>query len=444
MAKRKIILDDALMEPSEDALKFWGKEVEDALPKPVITEDVSQLTPSLFLQDMLRYARGAESRGEWLFRHNYLHPLFDHYSTINSVTTTWEQDDMGNMYIQVGEVNGVMHVGHVDTVHADDCSPIQDISLSKEGIISLDPILKNSFPVLKEGTRWVEGVDVKHHYPAYELPPKKTRSLGADDACALAIMIYLIAHEVQGTYIFTRGEEIGCVGTHYIIDNDLVDWSQYMMAIEVDRKGTNEIIGNMSVGITASQSFVSSLAEQLNMNHVMGKGTITDVGHISKYVPECVNISAGYNLQHSERETTDINYLDRLGVAMLAVNWDELVVERRAGAFHAPVVHKPYVAPAYNRNNWNSGNTYKPATRNSYGDFSEEPDSVETKFDDMFTATNAMFMQEAYVRSNTGFIVEFLVALNISPKEMHNIICFGSVEGEIDLSEIDLSDVEAT
>ncbi len=435
MAKRHIVLENELMEVSEEAKHFWGKAVEDALPRPVITEDPNQMLPSLLLLDMLQYARGAESRGEWLFRKNYLHPIFKHYAE-HGTNVSWEEDDMGNMYVQVGDINGVLHVGHIDTVHADDHSPLQEITVDAKGIVTLDAIAKNSFPVLKEGVRWVDNVDVRYAYPAYELPAKKQRCLGADDACALATMIYLIAHGVSGTYVFTRGEEIGCVGTKFIIANELIEWSQYMVAVEVDRKGTTEIIGKMSPGITASQSFVASLAEQLGMNHVYSdKGSITDVGHMAKFIPECVNIAAGYNLQHSERENTDINYLDKLGAAMLTVDWDALVIERAAGEYYKPVTYtpaKPYTPKSYSNPQYNQGSGYV-GNANSYGDYTKEPSSVTTPYDELVGSIKNKYMRENYIRNNAAFITEFLLAMNLSPAQMHNVICFGNVDGEPDL-----------
>jgi hypothetical protein len=298
---------------------------------------------------------------------------------------------------------------------------------------------------MKEESRWVDGVNIKNTIVDYKLPAKLHRCLGADDGCALAVMIYMIAHQVPGTYLFVRGEEIGCVGTHYIIDNNLIEWSDYMMAIEVDRKGTKEIIGNMAVGITASQSFVSSLALQLNMGHKMGKGTITDVGHIAAKIPECVNISAGYELQHSDRETTDWVYLDKLSQAMLDVKWDELVVERLAGVYAAP---KPaYVKSTYTPS-YNGGNTAYMSgrggnTRNSYDDWTIEPSTQTMKFTEMLGGVGGTgFAKEAYVRSNAGFMVEFLEALNISPLEMHNIVQYGSIHGAAPGDDINLDDIE--
>ena len=411
-----------LMSDTKAMLKFWGKKVEDALPRPTITEDVSQLTPSLMLLDILCYARGAESRGEYLFRHNYLHPMFNHFSERES--TSWKTDPMGNMYVQVGKVNGVLHVGHVDTVHDDDHSPLQSVTVDAKGIVTLDSIVKQSKPVMLEGQRFVKGTDVKFHYAGYQLPTVLQRCLGADDGCAVAIMLYLIAHEVSGTYVFTRGEEIGCVGTHYIIDNNLIDWGNYQMAIEVDRKGTTEIIGGMSPGSTASRAFVSSLASQLNMEHKFSDlGSITDVGHMAKLVPECVNIAAGYLAQHSDRETTDIYYLDVLGKNMLNVKWEELTIARAAGAY---TVVKPYKAPKYAKPL--TGTVYaRPsyiAKPNSYGDYSTEP--VENEI--QFAAMGPKFTKENFVRRNVSFISEFLDYLNLSPADMEELMCFGKLD----------------
>ena len=422
---------DELMSVSDAAKKFWGKTIEDALPKPTIPEDIALLSPSFMLLDILQYARGAESRGEWLFRQNYMKPMLNHFKeTSVAQTTTWFEDEMGNLIVQVGAVNGVMHVGHMDTVHHDDHSPLQSIALSSENIVTVDPIVKNSIPTKKVSDRWLNGVKVPHVTVEYELPPKLYRCLGADDGCALAVMLYLIAYEINGTYVFTRGEEIGCVGTHYLIDNDILDWSKFSMAIEVDRKNKTEIVGKMSPGITASQSFVASLAKELNMGHTYSdKGSMTDIGLIAKLVPECVNIAAGYNLQHSEREHTDIAYLDRLGDAMLNVNWDSLVVVRPKGQYHTPVpitsTTEPYVPyNPYRGYNAGMGQSWQ---RNSYGDYADEPSEGAHTLFEMYPDLGG-FQYEQYVRKNMGFIVEFLLALSITPAEMDIMIQTDNIE----------------
>lgn len=417
---------ELLIGQSLEAKKFWGKAIEDALPKPAIPEDVGEITPSLFLLDTLKYARGAESRGEWLYRENYLHPLFDYFSELYE-DVSWTEDLMGNMFVEIGEGNGVLHVGHVDTVHDDDHSPLQDIAVDAKGMVSLVEIVKHSLPVMKKTNRYVEGTKQDHHYTVYELPEKQTRCLGADDGCAVAIMLYLIANDVEGTYCFTRGEEIGCIGTHYIMDNNTLDLSRFTMAIEVDRKGTTEIIGSMSPGCTASRAFASSLADQLNMGHSYSdKGSITDVGHMAKKIPECVNVAAGYTLQHSPRETTDVNYLDKLGAAMLLVDWEELVIERLPNAFTKPVSINRNNQWANSQNGVYTGGSYTYKTNyNSYGDYGAEPSENDTPFNTMYPSTTNNFAREGYVRANAGLIAEFLAELNISPADMHRTIVNG-------------------
>lgn len=408
------IRENSLLGTSDEAKKFWGKGIEDKLPKPVLNDDLLYKKASDLLIQILSYARGAESRGEWLFRHNYLHPLFEYLSETNTEhDTSWQQDNMGNMYVQVGEVNRVLHVGHIDTVHDDTHSPLQHINI-EEDIISLAPVVKHSIPQSVNSVRWINGVDVAHTYTEYTLPEKKQRSLGADDGCAIATMLFLIINEVPGTYLFTRGEEIGCVGTHYIIDNDLIDWSLYDMAIEVDRKGTDEIVCDMSIGSTASKEFVASLSKELGMGHKPSKGTVTDVAYISGKIPECVNISAGYMLQHSERETTNWKYLDNLTYAMLLVDWDNLVISRKAGDFN-PISKLKNKPKSYT--NWGVFNNYTQCD-NSYGDFVTEPSKETRKFEDMFP----LYTRKKYVQENSNFILEFLETIEISPSQMHDII----------------------
>ncbi len=189
MAQAKTTRKEKMIEVSPEAKHFWGKKIEDALPKPTVFEDVSLMNPSDLLLDMLQYARGANSRGEWLFRKNYLHPIFDHYEQL-AENTSWEEDDMGNMYVYVGEPNAVLHVGHVDTVHDDDHSPLQDIKVTGN-TVTLEEVVKHSVPSMTQGVRFVQGVDVKYDYINYSLPPKKMRCLGADSA------LYVVSDKIN-------------------------------------------------------------------------------------------------------------------------------------------------------------------------------------------------------------------------------------------------------
>lgn len=424
----KSLIAASLLTQSTEAKKFWGKVVEDKLPLPALPENIHEVLPSEFLYDIVHYARGAESRGEYLFRTNYLQPLFKHFAE-KLEECTWEEDALGNMFVTVGTAPTVLHVGHVDTVHDDDVSPYQDVTVTAQNILKLAPLVKNSVPKLSKGDRWVNDSKEVHNYITYELPPKQQRCLGADDGCAVAMMLFLIANNVEGMYIFARGEEVGCVGTHYILDNGF-DFSPYKCAIEVDRKGTKEIIGTMSVGTTASPAFITSLAEQLSMGHKAGTGTITDVGHIAKEVPECVNISAGYDLQHSDRESTDMIYLDKLGEQLLQVDWETLTISREAGQYARAIapVH------SYSDGYYSGGNYTRRAGANMYGDYTREPSTDLVPFCEKFAATQT-FQRAAWVRSNAEFISEFFEYLNLSPAQMENLMEYDSLTAPDEIND---------
>ena len=48
-------------------------------------------------------------------------------------------------------------------------------------------------------------------------------------------------------------------------------------------------------------------------------------------IPECTNVSVGYNNEHTGREIQNMTYLEKLCKAVLKVNWKELPVVRKIG-----------------------------------------------------------------------------------------------------------------
>ncbi len=425
--------------PSVHAKKAW-KADELKLPKPFTSTEMNQIPPSRYLRDILHFARSAESRGEWLFRQNYLLPTLKHLVDGQATDNLWE-DGMGNIIVHVGENPwNVLHVGHIDTVHGDDISPYQDYNVSPEGVVTLADIIKHSMPVLKTGVRWVNGVRSDHAYLEYDLPPKIQRSLGADDGCAVATMLYLIANRVEATYVFARGEEIGCLGTHYMLDKLELPIGDFKIAVEVDRAGKTDIVTSMAPGITASAEFGLALAAQLGLGHKAARGTITDVGYFAKLVPECVNLSAGYAKQHGENESADLVYLDTLGARLLAVDWDVLPIVRLPNAYAAPVVATQKIYPiqpsrysTYSDDIYESSYKGYTSKANSFGDWTTEPTGV-LPISSQFTQPYAV---TAWIRSNVNLLAEFLVASDLSIDNIVNIAQYGVDEDELDSIDLD-------
>lgn len=207
-----------------------------------------------------------------------------------------------------------------------------------------------------------------------------------------------------------------------MIENMPDFFKKFKRAIEVDRKGTDEIIYKMSVGNCASLEFTKALGAAIDMQHKPSdKGSITDVGHIAKLVPENVNISAGYWLQHSANEYCVPAYLNTLGKVMATLDWDALPTKRVAGVFYPA----PTKRSNPRNNNFQHGYAYTAGgvtSRNAWGDWSSADMDCELPFDDAFLTEHAA---RAFIRENGGLLWEVLSALNYSTAELCDIAING-------------------
>jgi hypothetical protein len=57
-------------------------------------------------------------------------------------------------------------------------------------------------------------------------------------------------------------------------------------------------------------------------------GVYTDTAEFVDIIPECTNISCGYNYEHSDREELDIVHLVTLANAVCNMDWDALPTDR--------------------------------------------------------------------------------------------------------------------
>ena len=158
--------------------------------------------------------------------------------------------------------------------------------------------------------------------------------LGADNGAGCAILYTLIQAKIPAYYIFTRGEECGGVGSTYLAENmpDLL--KQFDRAIAFDRRGTCDIVHEMCVGETASIAFAESVSNALNalgMLYAPSRlGSFTDVANWIEFIPECINISVGYENEHSKKETLLIEHFNTLAKNVVLIDWENLPVVRKA------------------------------------------------------------------------------------------------------------------
>jgi hypothetical protein len=167
--------------------------------------------------------------------------------------------------------------------------------------------------------------------------PKQRDCLGADNAAGCYVLLRMIEHRVPGLYLFFRGEERGGIGSGWLCENRPELFVGIDAAIGFDRRGTNSIITEMMVGRTCSDAFADSLADELRLRHSPDPtGSFTDTANLAALVPECTNVSVGYENEHSADETLDAAYVERLVAACVDAFTvtPALHIEREPGDFH--------------------------------------------------------------------------------------------------------------
>ena len=162
---------------------------------------------------------------------------------------------------------------------------------------------------------------------------KPGMSLGADDGVGVWMMLEMIAAARPGRYVFHRGEEVGCLGSRHIAENEPEVLAGIEIAIALDRAGERDIITHQMGQRTASDAFARSFAEQVNARGFLDMrpddgGVFTDTYEYRDIVPECANISVGYHGQHGPRETLSVPFAETLLDELLRLDTALLVAER--------------------------------------------------------------------------------------------------------------------
>lgn len=206
-------------------------------------------------------------------------------------------DAFGNRIVQVGKDVTTMFSCHTDTVHR------------TEG-------MQNAMYDKTLGHVFVQGDEC----------------LGADDGAGIIIMINMIKAGIRGLYIFHREEEVGGNGSEYIVDNTPEVLHGIKRCIAFDRRGTDSVITHQSGSRCCSDEFAEDLCQQLMKGDLMwfpdSTGSFTDSYNYMDIIPECTNLSCGYENEHSCNETLDVKFLEVLIKALFKVQWDELSTER--------------------------------------------------------------------------------------------------------------------
>lgn len=178
--------------------------------------------------------------------------------------------------------------------------------------------------------------------------------LGADDTAGVWLMLEMIKARVPGTYLFHYGEEKGCIGSRALALSHPELLRKFKRAIAFDRRGTTNIITFQHGQRCCSDIFGSALGEMLKHGYKNDPtGLYTDTASYTKLIPECTNISVGYEHQHCSDETLDCGHLLLLREIVMDVKWHQLPVDRD------PAAPARYLAPvqSYFHKKWDPART---------------------------------------------------------------------------------------
>lgn len=215
-----------------------------------------------------------------------------------------EKDEWGNYYKIIGENPTTMFTSHLDT--ADRQQKLTKLfSREEEG----DEII------------YTDGSSI----------------LGADDKAGVTVMLYMMAHSIPGLYYFFIGEERGGIGSNQLSTG--FDRTEHVKNIKkcvsFDRRKTISVITHQLGRQCCSNQFATALCNEFNKSGLSlaidTTGVYTDSASLMEDIPECTNISVGYENEHTGRELQNISYLERLCKATLKVNWNDLPIMRKVG-----------------------------------------------------------------------------------------------------------------
>jgi Peptidase family M28 len=241
----------------------------------------TQMKEAQKLLQMLTYKRPAGGKSEETFLKRYVLPFKP------LVIST-------NLIVQVVGDEETLFSCHTDTVHRE----------SGTQVVLFDDNLKLAYKTDKE-------------------------PLGADDTTGVWLLLEMIKAKIPGIYAFHYGEERGCIGSKQMAREHPELFAKIKRAIAFDRRGTTSIITHQMSQRCCSDTFADAVASALGHDYKKDStGLYTDTASYTGLVPECTNISVGYEHQHCAEESQDISFALEMREWVLAADWKSLPTER--------------------------------------------------------------------------------------------------------------------
>lgn len=244
------------------------------------------------LYSILSWKRPFDSAAEEIFARTYI-------DTAHHAVT---KDAFANRHLHIPYEDGapckVIWSSHIDTCHHDEGYQRLSLTKDKDGLVFV-------------GVRRGEG-----------------SCLGADDGTGVWLMLEMIRKGRPGYYLFHRGEERGCLGSRWLKDNKPDFLRTFEAAIALDRKGFDNIITHQGGQRGCSEEFAAGIAKAIPSYKADPTGMLTDTKQYFDLIPECTNLSVGYEDQHGPKERQYLTFALQLRKALLGVDLQALPIKR--------------------------------------------------------------------------------------------------------------------
>lgn len=215
-----------------------------------------------------------------------------------------QKDEVGNYYKIIGKNPQTMFTSHLDTADRE-----------------------------QKNTKLFSMIENDEEY----IVTDESTILGADDKSGVAVMLYMMEHNIPGLYYFFIGEERGGIGSNKLsLIYDKVSYlKDIKRCVSFDRRNYHSVITSQLGRRCCSDEFGTALCKEYNKNgldlSLDPTGIYTDSASFIDDIRECTNISVGYFHEHTGQEYQNMNYLISLCEASIKVNWNSLPTVRKVG-----------------------------------------------------------------------------------------------------------------
>lgn len=274
--------------------------------------------------------------------------VLDKFQGINGSYT--DGDDQNRfVFIEGWREKRALLVAHADTVWPDNIRPELNY---------IDGVL---FSTHKKRTTKIK-VDKKNY-----VTEKEGMGIGADDRAGCGILWQL--RDLGHSLLIVSGEEQGCIGSNYIVDNEW--WRKHLntthcFAVEFDRRGKNDLV----FYDVATNAFANYVKKETGYIPKYSPGN-TDIKVLSKLIC-AVNMSVGYYDEHSPNERLVVNqFLNTLDVSR---KWLSKDIE----LFEQDFQDRFYIGSGYTNNCYHSHRPFQ----NQYRKTKKTTSTIVNKLDE--------------------------------------------------------------